>query len=118
MQYSMNNSFTILISRLLFHTNLYPSMQINLLGIVGSMNFVRVRERRTFSSYIHFFTSHVIDAQDHVLGRHDDWLTTGGRQNVVRGHHQRTAFQLSFQRQRHVDSHLVAIEVSVIGTAH
>ena len=35
------------------------------------------------------------------------------RQNVVRRHHQNTRFKLGFQRQRHVNRHLVAVKVSV-----
>ncbi len=37
-----------------------------------------------------------------------------GGQDVVGRHHQRTRFQLGFQRQRYVNSHLVTIEVGVI----
>src|SRR5690606_2731415 len=49
--------------------------------------------------------------------RYDDWLTAGRCQNVVGRHHQRTRFQLGFQRQRYVDGHLVTVEVGVIGGA-
>src|SRR5690606_8537033 len=52
--------------------------------------------------------------QYHVLGRHDDRLTAGGRQDVVGRHHQRTGFQLGLEGQRNVDGHLVTVEVGVV----
>lgn len=63
-------------------------------------------------------TSHVIQAQYHVLGRYDDRLTVRGRQNVVGGHHQRTGFKLGFQGQRYVYRHLVTVEVGVVSRTH
>ena len=47
------------------------------------------------------------------------WLGTmigwplAGMQDVVGRHHQHAGFELGFQRQRHVDGHLVAVEVGV-----
>jgi hypothetical protein len=38
-------------------------------------------------------------------------------QDVVGRHHQHAGFELRFQRQRHVDRHLVAVEVGVEGGA-
>ena len=49
--------------------------------------------------------------------RHDDRLAAGGRQDVVGRHHQHARLELGFQRQRHVDRHLVAVEVGVEGGA-
>ena len=40
-------------------------------------------------------------------------LPLAGRQDVVRRHHQHARFELRFERQRHVDGHLVAVEVGV-----
>ncbi len=51
------------------------------------------------------------------LARHDDRLAVGGREDVVGRHHQHTGFELRFDRQRHVDRHLVAVEVGVEGGA-
>jgi hypothetical protein len=44
-------------------------------------------------------------------------LPFAGRQDVVGRHHQHARFELRFQRQRHVDRHLVAVEVGVEGGA-
>ena len=38
-------------------------------------------------------------------------------QDVVGRHHQHAGFELGFQRQRHVNGHLVAVEVGVEGRA-
>ena len=59
----------------------------------------------------------VIKPEHDVLRRHDDRLAVGGRQDVVGGHHQHARFELRFQRQRHVNRHLVAVEVGIEGCA-
>ena len=59
----------------------------------------------------------VVQAEHDILRRHDDRLAVGGRQDVVGGHHQDARFQLRLQRKRHVDRHLVAVEVGVKGGA-
>ncbi len=59
----------------------------------------------------------VVQTQHDILRRHDDRLAVGRRQHVVRGQHQGAGFHLGFQRQRHVDGHLVTVEVGVEGGA-
>ena len=44
-------------------------------------------------------------------------LPLAGLKDVVGGHHQHAGFELALQRQRHMDRHLVAIEVGVEGRA-
>ena len=44
-------------------------------------------------------------------------LPLAGRQDVVGRHHQHAGLELGLQRQRHVDRHLVAVEVGVEGGA-
>src|SRR6266849_741064 len=58
-------------------------------------------------------TSHVVDAKDHILGRHDDRLAVRRAEDVVGGHHQDPGLHLCFHRQRHVDRHLITVEVRV-----
>merc|ERR1711916_391485 len=60
-----------------------------------------------------FFEREIVETKDHILRRNDDRTTVCRRQDVVRGHHQDTGFKLGFQRERHVNSHLVTVEVSV-----
>ena len=55
----------------------------------------------------------VIEAEHHVLRRHDDRLAVGGREDVVGRHHQHARFQLGLEAQRDVHGHLVAVEVGV-----
>ena len=57
----------------------------------------------------------IVEAQDDILRRDDDRLAVGRREDVVGRHHQRPRFQLGFQRERNVNSHLVAVEVGVEG---
>src|SRR5476651_2027305 len=89
-------------------------VQCGFAGTEHTVNFLQVSEYTTFALGVDRFTGHVVQTQYNVLRRNDDWLTVGGRQDVVGRHHQRTRFQLSFQRQRYVNSHLVTIEVGVI----
>ena len=89
-------------------------MQINLLGVVGAMHFFRICKHLTFAACIHPLAGHVVNAENHVLRGNDDRLTTGRREDVVGRHHQRAAFKLSFQRERYVHCHLVAVEIRVV----
>ncbi|MNK62339.1 hypothetical protein D3C87_815130 [compost metagenome] len=89
-------------------------MQCGFAGTEHTVNFLQIREHTTFALGVDRFTSHVVQTQYNVLRRNDDWLTVGWRQNVVGRHHQRTRFELGFQRQRYVHGHLVAVEVGVV----
>ena len=55
----------------------------------------------------------VVEPEDDVLRRVDDRLAVRGREDVVRAHHEHARFHLRFDRERHVDGHLVAVEVGV-----
>ena len=59
----------------------------------------------------------VVKPKDHVLRRNDDRRAVGGREHVVRRHHQHTRLELGFQREGHVNGHLVTVEVGVEGRA-
>src|SRR5579859_2465422 len=92
-------------------------MQADRLGIQRLLDFLDVGEDHAFALLAGAFHRDVVQAQDDVLGRHDDRLAVGGRQDVVGRHHQHAGFELGFQRQRHVDRHLVTVEVGVEGGA-
>jgi len=77
------------------------------------LDFSEVTEDHAVADFFSPIKRQVVEAQDDILRRHDDWLAVGRRQDVVGRHHQYAAFQLGLKAQRHVDSHLVAIEVSV-----
>ena len=53
-----------------------------------------------------------------VLGGHGHRATVGRLEDVVRGQHEDAGLGLGLGRQRHVDSHLVAVEVGVERRAH
>ena len=98
--------------------HLDPCLQCHLATAIGAVHFVDVRERHAFALGVHAFPRHVVQAEHDVLRRHDDRLAGGRRQDVVGRHHQRAGFQLRFERQRHVDGHLVTVEVRVVRRAH
>ena len=81
----------------------------------GVFNFIHIGKGHTFADHALALHRRVIQPKHHVLRRHDDRRAVGGRQHVVRGHHQNARFQLRFQRQRYVHGHLVAVEVGVEG---
>ena len=89
-------------------------MQGRFAGAEHAVDFLQVGEYATFALGVHGFAGHVVQTQYHVLRRNDDRLTVGGRQDVVGRHHQRARFELGFQRQRHVNGHLVTVEVGVV----
>jgi len=81
------------------------------------VHFGHVGELHAFARLTVAVERQVIEAQHHVLRRHDDRLAVGRRQDVVGRHHQHARFKLGFQRKRHVDGHLVTVEVGVEGRA-
>src|SRR5918996_4888750 len=62
--------------------------------------------------------SYVIATERYVLTWRGDRFTARWRENVVRREHQHTRFQLCFDRQRHVNCHLVAVKVGVVSSAN
>ena len=60
---------------------------------------------------------HIIETENDILRGDDNRLAVGRAQDVVGRHHQNPGFQLRFQRQRHVNRHLIAIEIGVEGGA-
>src|ERR1017187_8500865 len=63
------------------------------------------------------FSGDVITAERNILRRRDDRLARGRRENIIRRHHQQARFQLRLDGQRNVNSHLIAVEVSVVSSA-
>ena len=59
----------------------------------------------------------VIGAEHHVLRRRREGIPVRRREDVVRRQHQDPRLGLRLRRQRHVDRHLVAVEVRVEGVA-
>ena len=100
------------------NTHFNAGVQVHLLVGQGTHHFLGVGKYLAFTLGVNAIAADVVQTQYHVLGRTDDGLTIGRRQDVVGGHHQRTGFELGFQGQRYVHRHLVTIEVSVEGRTH
>ena len=100
------------------NTRLNFGVQVHFASIQSVLHFVHRGEDHAFA--LHAFALHrdVVEAENHILRRNNDRRAVGGRQNVVRGHHQHACFKLGFQRERHVNSHLVTVEVSVKRGTH
>ena len=77
------------------------------------MNLGHVAESHALTGLSVHDQRQIIETKHDILRRHDDRRTVGRVQNVVGGHHQHARLELRFQRKRHVNSHLVAIEVGV-----
>ncbi len=92
-------------------------MQVDLARIDGTGYFGDVGEHHAVAARRYVLPGGVIQAQHHVLRRHDDRLPVSGRQDVVRSQHQGAGLHLRFQRQWYVYRHLVAVEVGVEGHA-
>src|SRR5690606_35676361 len=95
-------------------THFHAGVQGRFAGAEYAVDFLQVGEYATFTLGVHRFTGHVVQTQYHVLRRHDDRLAVGRREDVVGRHHQRARFELGFQGQRHVNGHLVTVEVGVV----
>ncbi|MNF61945.1 hypothetical protein D3C84_436110 [compost metagenome] len=106
---------TVFLTQVFGNAHFHTSMEIGQTGAIDLLGFFRAGQHHTFALGVDTGTGHVVQTQDHVLGRNDDRLTGGRRQDVVGRHHQGARFQLGFQGQRYVDRHLVTIEVRVIG---
>ena len=92
-------------------------VQVNMPAVVGAMHFVGIGEDHALALGVDALAGHVVHAKHHVLGRHDDRLAAGRRQDVVGGHHQCPGLQLGLQGERHVNRHLIAVEVGVVSGA-
>src|SRR3989449_675952 len=95
-----------------------PRLEIDVLVVVGDPHFLRVREQAALAAHRALrraepLLGQVVDAEDHVLRGHGDRRAVGRRQDVVGREHQHLRLELGLHRQRHVDGHLVAVEVGV-----
>ena len=88
-------------------------MQRNGLGFQRMLQFAHISECHALTRFVFSNDRQVVEAENHILRRHDDRKTVCRMQNVVGRHHQNACFELCFKRQRHVNSHLVTVEVRV-----
>ena len=81
------------------------------------LEFAHVGKHHALARLVLVDDRQVVETENHVLRRHDDRRAGSRVQDVVGRHHQHAGFELGFERQRHVDGHLVAVEVGVEGRA-
>src|SRR5919204_191921 len=93
-------------------------VQVHLVVVVGRPHFRRRGEDAALAVRQHALAGQVVEAEDDVLGGHDDGLAVRGAEDVVGAHHQHARFHLRLDGERHVHRHLVAVEVRVEGRAH
>src|SRR5438552_9002506 len=83
----------------------------------GEFHFDWLGEERQMAVLFHRsarILRHVIATEPDVLRRRRDRFAAGRRENVIRCEHQHARFQLRLDRERHVHSHLIAIEVRIV----
>ena len=112
----LKSQCTICITIICFYSDV--CMKINLLFVVSNDYFISRIECFSFSfydfvSYCFLALCDVIQTKNHVLRRKGDWRTILRVQNVVRRKHQQLSFQNSSVAQRHVNRHLISIEIRV-----
>ena len=97
-------------------------VEIDRAGIVGKLHLLQRGEdlapapRHCSGRDVRFeiaLRGHVVAAENDVLRRRDDRLAVRRREQVADREHSRPRFVLRPPRQRHVDRHLVAVEVRV-----
>ncbi len=94
-------------------TRLDVGMQRYRFGVERLLDFADAAERHSFALFALTLHRDVIEAEDDILRRHNNRLAVGRRKDVVRRHHQNPRLELRLERQRHVDRHLVAVEIGV-----
>ena len=86
---------------------------------VGTFQFHEAAvDRQTLGAYATHVVGQVVSTDDHVLRWRDERTAVGRAQHVVGREHQNASLGLRFGRQRQVNSHLVAVKVSVKGGAN
>ena len=88
-------------------------MQRHNARIQSRFDFTQVAEGLAFADFVFTLNRQEVETQDDVLAWHDDRLAACRAQDVVGRHHQHAGFKLGFNRQWHVNGHLVAVEVGI-----
>ena len=110
------------------HAELDRRLEVDLAVVVGHADFGDRSEHaadRTpllvllvLAARVRTLAREVVEAENDVLRRHDDRLAVRGAEDVVGRHHQHARFHLRFDGERHVDGHLVTVEVGVERRLH
>ena len=86
-------------------------------GLDRLLDLTDIAEGHALARFAVALHGKVVEAEHDVLGRNDDRLAVGRRQDVVCGHHENARLELGLEGEGHVDGHLVAVEIGVEGRA-
>ena len=99
-------------------THLDLGLQVNVrTGVIGVLRVLEVHEHAPLAREPVAGGREVVHADDHILRRNGERLAVCRRFDVVGREHEHARLGLRLGRQRHVDCHLVAVEVGVEGGA-
>ena len=88
-------------------------MDIDLLVTNREQHLVLIGKDTPLSLAADRHLGEIIEAEHNVLRRRHDRLTGCRREQVVCRQHEKAAFELRLERKRHVNRHLVAVEVGI-----
>ena len=101
------------------HANLDVCLDVQVVAVVEGENcVVEVGKDAALALGAVLGRGEEVRTEDHVLRRHGDNLAGGGLAQVVGREHEDARLGLRLRGERHVNRHLVAIEVGVEGGAH
>ena len=86
---------------------------LNITVLVSKDRLVQILVGSALSDFTRTHLRQVVDAQNHILGRHRNRSSVRRLQQVIRGQQHKAAFRLGFLRQGQMNSHLVSVEVRV-----
>ena len=99
-------------------TALDGRMQRHRAGVQRVLQLADIDEYHALAGLALDIHRQVVEPEHDVLRRHDDRLAVGRAEDVVGRHHQHARLELGLERERHVNRHLVAVEVGVERGAH
>ncbi len=103
--------------RALRHGHLDDGLVIAGEGLAGHQELGGRGIALALALYAGFVAGEEVDAEDHVLRGEDDGLAVRRIEEVAAREHERPALGLRGAGERHVDGHLVAVEVGVVRVA-
>ena len=88
-------------------------VELDFARIKSPLHLADIRKNQPLALAVGALAGGVVQTQHHVLRRHDGGLAIRREQHVVGSQHQGAAFHLGFNRQGHMDGHLVAVKVGI-----
>ena len=89
-------------------------VKLNDACLISHHNFINITEYLSFASLTVLIKCKVVRTEDHILCRNCNRLTVRRLEKVACCEHKESCFCLCLCRKRYMDSHLVAVKVSVV----